>query len=726
VVPGGAGPASPIASPTTGAKSAKAVMVVKIPPPAQQHTRKRPFYISPNTKSFGIFVAPVGSTQTPSPSNAQIFPVATPSPCAATPSGGDVCTFDVQAPYGNDIFYIAAFSVASPGPNSTPLSTFVSGAVTVAAGVSPSPLPFTLNAVAASVAVVVASPDPGNTPNTQVFPIGAATTAPLAVTAYDSTGSAILLDPSTPFDSPVSLTLTPASDGLTLSLSGASSCGSTASGSTASLGCAEDFNALSLAYDGSTHADSTDHAIDAFTIAASPQASPVPSPASIVLSSNVLYYPITSNFNLSSGQLVPISNTQLLYVVSNGAAYVGTFNTTTHTGTTPTAVTGLGNPQSLAVSPNGTVWAVDYQLSPPVVDCWTSLANFEAGQAPALANYSPVYGTDPMEPFAVAVDKANGVWIQAQDTASQIDYLLEFTQAGTTCSPVASFGPSNSVNLGSLSEQEPVPMTALPNANGVAFNSTDSGVLVATTANLGGSVAPINPVTPGTNATTGGIAADPAGNVFSIYAITGTEYDLEELTSGGNANSRLTYLPPSATVLSTSPQPAQLTVFSPTGASADRALFIDQDFDAAGVVGGLPASPLSELIGLSNISYPLATAHGPNGEAYVLVHTNSATQQIAVERVINTNTWAVPPTTWNQSLSCSNEFLFSINERGDTGTFTVTSTPNGTLTPFPGTTPHDFLLTVTGASPQTVTVTITDPNGRSQSVPFFVNYNNGC
>ena len=257
----------------SGAKTTRATMMVHIPAPNHQSSRK-PLYISSNTKAFGIGAFLESAPPSPSVSDLQIFPVTTPSPCATAVDGSYSCTFSVTAPIGEDFFVVGAFATVSPGPNDVPLSYYISGAVNVAAGASPPALAFTLNGVVNSVKVTVASPDPGNTPNTQVFTAAVATSAPLSVTAYDASGNALLNDPTTPLAGSVIITASPSASGLTLALGSSSQCGSTAAtgGAQLSVNCIADLNGITASYDGSTHPDANDHLIDTYTVTGQPPA----------------------------------------------------------------------------------------------------------------------------------------------------------------------------------------------------------------------------------------------------------------------------------------------------------------------------------------------------------------------------------------------------------------------------------------------------------------------
>jgi hypothetical protein len=110
-------------------------VVLKFPPANQQSHARKPFFVSANTQSIVFAVVPNGSG-TPTPAQEQTFPVATPSPCATTAAGGETCSFSVAAPYGTDIFYVATFAVPSPNASSSPLASFVSGAIAIGSPVS--------------------------------------------------------------------------------------------------------------------------------------------------------------------------------------------------------------------------------------------------------------------------------------------------------------------------------------------------------------------------------------------------------------------------------------------------------------------------------------------------------------------------------------------------------------------------------------------------------------
>ncbi|HUN28656.1 MAG TPA: hypothetical protein VMV65_02535, partial [Alphaproteobacteria bacterium] len=138
---------------SSNATSTRAAMVMYIPPPARQAARKA-FYVSPGTQSFGVLAVSVTSTATPNVINEQIFPVTTPSPCAAASGGGLTCTYEVTAPVGQDVFYVGAYAVTSPGPNAVPVSAWIADVnVSLSPAPGATPLSFVLNGVVYDVSV---------------------------------------------------------------------------------------------------------------------------------------------------------------------------------------------------------------------------------------------------------------------------------------------------------------------------------------------------------------------------------------------------------------------------------------------------------------------------------------------------------------------------------------------------------------------------------------------
>jgi len=715
--PGGSGGAGPSAAKTT-----RATIALDVPPASRQATRK-PLYITSNTQAFGVAVLPVGSTATPGPSTTQVFPVATPSPCAAASGGGYACTLTVTAPIGNDVFFVAAFATASPGPNSIPISEFESGAIAVGASPAPgaTPLSFTLNGVVYEVAIAVASPDPQNTPNTQVFTALVATSAPLSITAYDSSGNVVMSPASQPFASPVVIEASPAADGVSLSLAGGSSpCSSSASGSTATIECAADLNGLVVNYDGSTHPDSEDHVIAAFTIAANDQPTPVPSPATIVLASNVVTFPINYGGEgyVDEGWLLPDTSGTLLYAFNSGGSFIGTFTTASATASLPVELNGVEYAEAMAIAPNGTFWVDDEGSG---LDCWSSVASALGGAAPnATAIGFNSSAGNAMEFEALAVDSANNVWIagyDSQDGPAYAGYLSAASGCPTSVSTVTTQFALSGDNLYDSSPN----VSAL--ANGIAFNSISGGLYEITTSSL----SPVSAAAPalGSGSEGSGVATDPAGNSYAAFVNydNGTA-DLEWLSSGA-LTSIAALVPTNASVDDLEAEPGGLSVFSPTGGIADRASYVDGDVNGVGFVDALHTSPATFLSAVPNAYLLFQTAYGPSGAAYALYESYNVASDsygLAIARTVNTTTWSVPVNS-SEGGGCAGGGIASINERGDSGPFTVVASPaaNTTIVALPGS-DHDYLIEANDAASATVELSVTDKNGRTFVVPSFTTY----
>ncbi len=712
-------------APTT-AKTTHANISLYVPPANKQNARAKPFYISPNTQGFAVYVEAYPSVAptnlpSPAPSGIQIFPVTTPSPCAVASGGGYQCTLNVTAPVGTDLFIVAAINGTTLGPGTKPLSAFISGPVAVSLSPSPgaSPLSFTLNGVVNSAAVAVPSPDPHNTPNTQVFTALVPTAAPLAITAYDADGNMVMSPAMQPFFVPITIDASPAADGVTLSLINSSQCGSTASGAGASIACVADLDDVEASYDGSTHPDANDHVIDTFSVAATaePNASPVPSPANIVLASNVVAYPINTGGNyISGGFLVAVGGGQLLYGFNNdGTPEIGTFTTANAAVGTPVTLNGASSIQAIAVAPNGTLWVEDYNGTADVIDCWSSAASALGGSLPATSGIAPLSpNANSMYFQALTVDSANNVWFAGADSVTSADYAGYFAAAGGC--PAVAPTPVAQYTLNGDSEDES--NFAAPLANGMAFVSIAAKLFEITT--TGPST--VTAIAPALASATspGGVATDGASNVYAAFRSSTETADAEWAASGTSTLSSLLTLLPTSYVEDYAAYPFGLAVFSPTGTTADRLAYVDDTFEALGAADNLHTTPGTLLAALPYASEVFQVAYGPNGALYVLYQGYTTGYTLDIARGVNTTTWSQPLTTVGSNGGCAEGELVSVDERGNSAPFTVVASPspNVNITPLPGSN-HDFFFTSNVGSPATMSLTITDVNGRSQTIPSF-------
>ncbi|MGD0968787.1 MAG: hypothetical protein ABR949_10905 [Candidatus Aquilonibacter sp.] len=719
-------------------KTTNAVIVLKIPAPGQQVSR-RPFYVSSGTESLGALVVSATSTETPSPTNLTIFPVATPSPCAAASGGGYTCTLTVTAPIGVDNFFVGAFATASPNANAVPLSEYIALNITVSASPAPNatPLTFTLDGVVYKVVLSVPSPDPSNTPDTQVFPAGVAVAAqPLGVTAYDASNTPILTNITDTFADPIVIAASPAADGIALSINGATC--SSGGGATVSIDCAADLNHVQFAYDGTPRPDANDHIIDTFTISTTTQqVNPTPSPAHVVLSSNALSWQLGPNDSeLYQGQLTLNSTGQFVYMATDGDGgnYVGTFDPSTQTVINNGTLNEVSYPENFALDSSGTFWLADSGYGD--LDCWPSVQSAASSTPPPQTIYPQTPGGDTIFVTAVAVDAANNVWYVGYDTDSCDEecearhrYQAEsipstdpgFSYAGFF--PAAACGSVNALQTASAfltdDQNDDYPFVAPLNSgsgNGIFVasyiaNSEGNGAYVITTSSSN-----VNPVTSQLNggAASGmGAAVDGAGTAYAAF-YDGSTADIETVSTSGSAFNTLLGLP-STSGSPTPPVPIGLNVFSPTGGAADRIDYADQTFDTLGLVESVPASPMPLLAPLPNGAYPLWATHSSKGGEYVLGVDSSGNLDVA--RVIPTTTWSVPAAQFTSA--CSQvEGLLGIVERGDRGPFTVTYNAPTTLnTPLPGT-DHDYLAEFSSAS--SLTATVQDAGGRTETYPISI------
>ncbi len=706
----------------TGAKTTRANIALYVPPANKQAASRKPFYISSNTQAFGVVVVPYPST-IPSPlptTNLQIFPIATPSPCALASGGGETCNFTVTAPVGTDLFIVAAFATAAPNGNTTPLSAFVSGPVTVSLSPAPgaTPLAFTLDGVVYSVAVTVASPDPGNTPNTQVFTVGVPTSAPVAVTAYDTTGNLVMSDPTAPYYNPIVIGASPAGDGVTLSLTTSSTCGSTASGASASIACAGDLNNLQVNYNGEATPDPSDHLVDAFVVSATAQPNPSPSPANYVLASNILSWLLASDsFVGSNAFLRRMSDGQFFYLAYLEApvdAWVsGTFAPGTETAGAQQTLTDGNLFADAALAPDGSYWVVD--SSSGKLECFASVT----ATTPTLAN---VKATEPYDGYAleitsIGIETSGNIWYTGWDSnymgggpPAPPDFAGYFTSASCASpgTPLAQFTLTNA--YGDYNPR----LTVNPNGGIAVVTGSDyllsgpnyNGVWEMTT----GSTSPISGTPTLNHGSVGAtIAADGAGTVYAAFTQGSNQRDIEELTSGASGFDELLSLPPSSGSLP-SPMPSGLSAFSPTGGAADRAMYSDEDYEALGLIESVSSTPLPILVSLPNSAYALDSAYTAKGGEYVL--DMDASENLNIVRVMPTKTWSVPNVSLNAA--CGSTALLTILERGDSGPFAITNLPGTvTATQLPGA-DHDFWLSVPNAA-TTFTATVTDAHGRNET-----------
>lgn len=716
----GGGPIGP-----GGSQTRTATMLLKIPPASQQARASRPMYISPGTKSVGVLVVPNGSTETPSPSNAQIFPVTTPSPCTeAVPGTGETCTFRVQVPIGTDTFYVATFAQASPGPTSQPLSELQSGAIVIGAtpGPSPTPLAFTLNGVVNSVVITVPSPDPSNTPNTQIVTAGVASVAnALGITPYDASGYPILSDA---FESPIVISVSPANAGVGLLLNnpqcspGTSaahrrpSAGGLGGTSFVIVSCAADLGNVQFTYDGTITPDAQDHILDRATISASQQASPAPSPAYVALASNLITYPVSTAGNTYTNvflQGLPGGPVAFLLPATAGLSAIygtiapstGAISSVQLNGVTPTA---------FITASDGSIWVAD--SANKQIACFGPSGGAALATIPLADSIS-----NPVSPDAVTIDGQGKLWYVGEIGVSPYTDYAGYFAVTTGCGHSGTTTSTANLALNSPYPESNGIYIAPYLSGGIAVNvSYTDAFYVVTTSN----VTTINTGLTIGNAFGGGVAIDGTGKAYASFDDDVNSDYISTLSQGGTAMTQYVSLP--------TRQSEALSAFGPS-ASADRIAFADAHNNALGIVEGVNgALPITLLLSLPNAALPYETvpAYSTNGDPF-LGYQDNISRNISVARAVLTTTWSVPNgiVTTNGSSG-----LLSIDERGDSGPFTVSpvgTTPScfTSITPVSGT-DHDFLInTSSSGTICSLTVQVTDANGRSETIPVSIQTQGG-
>ncbi|MBV8636528.1 MAG: hypothetical protein JO322_00445 [Candidatus Eremiobacteraeota bacterium] len=692
---GGSGttPTVPTAAPNqTPLHYTSAKLSLKIPAQPVTPAIKRPAYVSPNTQSVQIFVAPVLTTgASPSaPPAPQTFAVTTPSPCTQNPDGSKSCTFNVQAPYGQDQFVVKTFAVANPNASSVPLSVFTSGTVNVSANGTPPPLDFTLTGQVASVRVAMQSPDPSITPSTQIGTIGSAiTSSQLLLTPEDASGAPIMTDT---FAQPVTVNVTPANAGVSLMLTSTSQCtpASTASGTSASITCASDLNKLAFAYNGAI-VYSSGAPIDHVAFQALPQPNGSPAPAFLALGGTTLSYnlPAGTLGSLDTAQFVKNSSASQTYTYlleGGGTSVLGQVDLTNPSATT--SVTNLGyEGWSVTVDHNGNIWVA--QPFADTIDCYPSISASPVPISPVVPGASP----QPIAPWYVTTDTQGNVWYYGSDPFGngQTGYIpssASCNAAPPTVNPVAQAGTDSPVGL------------QASQAGGVIVLGQNN-IYTATTSSSGS----LTPVSLGGYGA--GLNVDASGNAYT------------GLTSEG-LGSGLALLPQNQSAFTSSL--TLLNAGDPVGVGVNQTgiastlVYADytQDLLAVG-----SAASFSNFAVFAQGGGCYAAFVDSNGDAWGFCWVYDTTTQAydaQLTHIVRTSVWnALIPSA--PQVSTGYTLFVPVLESGYKGPFNVTvSDPtaistSAPLTGYENTIPLTF--SASGSSP--VTVTVTDAFGRSQT-----------
>lgn len=704
---GGGGGSGAIVPGTTSHPSAPqsggAALTLKIPAQSRSGSIKRPAYVSPNTQSVQVYAISVGASPAPmtSPSVApQTFPVTTPSPCSQAADGSKTCTFEVQAPFGNDQFIIATYDVPSPGPSNVPLAVFETGVISVQLGSTPAPVALTLTGVVSSVDLAMQSPDPGISTSTQLQPVGTALTGQrLSITPKDASGSPIVTDT---FQSPITISLAPINSGVTLSLS-ASQCSpaSAVNGGIATITCAKDLGSLLYTYDGSIARDGLNHVVDRFTFSAQPQPQQTPAPATLALTGTMIpvALPSPGAFNPFPFQFIRQSNGTFYYLAGSGTSEFGSFDPS---GSAPSQAASLPFFASgIAIDTFGGIWiGVNNSGTGNSLQCFASVS-------PTLANAISL--PNAIAPIALTTDTTGNIWYYGLD-ANRTSWAGYFAPS----SICQTSGPMpNPLQFSTIADY-PQTMVADPNGNVWLLSNSNGSIYSLNTSSPSIITKPFT--SPTASYSGESLAIDGAGNLYGSFPPYAALAPILGEVPAGSSTFNSASLEPGASV-------GGLDVFPLTGAATQLTY-------ADGL--GLATMNLSPNFGTSNLQVVPITASSRNASAFFDKNGDAwmayvdANLNPALVHLIRTSVWTIA----NPSLTVfatGGTVNIAISETGDSGPFTVSNISNAAAAaiapPYPG---IDHLIPlqispgVVGTVP--LTLTVTDANHRSETVTFSVTY----
>ncbi|HVA26910.1 MAG TPA: hypothetical protein VNF68_01955, partial [Candidatus Baltobacteraceae bacterium] len=307
-------------------------------------------------------------------------------------------------------------------------------------------------------------------------------------------------------------------------------------------------------------------------------------------------------------------------------------------------------------------------------------------------------------------------WTQMAITPSYVNYAY-YAPVTSTCG----LGAINSYALPSDSYGDGGMLMTPLAGGGVAINGEGTGGFWKVTSSGGATY--VNPGFAAGYAFGGGVATDAAGTIYASFnnncTLPCNQANILTIPSGGSSFNQFLNVP--------AMHFGSLVAFSPSGAAADRLAFADTTHNALGLVGNANTASPSALL----VSFPDANLYAIGSKvvfttqgAPLLGYENASTSALGIGVALPTTTWSVPVT------AIPVNGLLTIDERGDSGPFTVT--PVGTppacftsMTPLVGTDHAFTLTTIFGTGTCSLTVLITDKNGRSQTVNLALTENAG-
>lgn len=690
---GGGGTSLPVAPPhgTTPAAHQNVAFTITVPA-AKTSSVRSPKYVSSSTQSVSIV-----ETDGTAPALPAVVQNTTPgSPNCTTAAGATSCTITVNANVGADSFTVKTYDATNAGGSVLSTGT-VTG--TVAAGTANS-FPLTLGGTVASFALVAGDAYPQ---------VNGSTT--ITAQAKDADGNTIIGT----YDSPIALTSS--ASGATLSnASFASSSGT----STLTLSASQ---TASFTVSGSVNGKSGSLTINP--------------------SSGIVYYNVGSGsldvtgFHIITGNdgklyyttLGLLTCTNLGFCYGNSGA-LGQFDPAT--GKFTEIPLSTDEPVAPYQTADGTVWV---SLSSTTVGTTSNVTNGFVGRVSggfsasnlstiALPTPAPFDGNSRPRTFTLGAD---GNLYLTGNTDYNI-YKIPVSNPSTssiTAIPLPSYtSPPGSV----------FPSTRRAQAQGITTGS-DGNLYMANFNFWAPSVLQYNPTTSAFTsfAPPGGQGPQPR------YIVTGSDGNLYQSYGGacttapcyGGLNAMTT-----AGAFTQIGMPDGYSEPDDLAAGSGFIAFVDlgemgfgtYDFTSK-EVRDYPVDPneANNFQCCSVETAPDGITVGSDGSLwYITYGTVSSGGPLAIAHVVMTSNWSVWP---SQELNLNgtgtaNAQLVGIMESGDSGPFTVTSSNSSvaTLQPITGES-HNFHLV--GAGPGNCTVTITDKNGRSESIAVTVTETSG-
>jgi hypothetical protein len=427
-----------------------------------------------------------------------------------------------------------------------------------------------------------------------------------------------------------------------------------------------------------------------------------------VLASNVqTLVPSTGGVAYNAGYLQALPNNMIAYMLTSGSlttAEYGTINVSSGTTSTPITLNGT-TPSSFYTMNDGSIWVSDTASD--------SLLCFPAGSGTATSTVSL---SGAMNYASDVTFDGTKMWVSgvaATPAPTPSPDVVAYGNVAGTCSLTLS---GLSTLSGSIYGDDALLM-APQSAGGVLIDGLDGGG--AWTVNASGAATQLNPgFTPG-GGFGGGVGIDGTGVGYFFFNNGGSGF-IMNLPSGGSSLSQLLNVTSGNTY-------AGLAAFGPNGGAADRIGYGDRSNAVLGVVEGPnSATPITILTTLGNADFNVlgqTVAISTKGAGYV-VYLDLTSNAVTLARTEFTTTWWIPVTTLPQ------KNILSVDERGDSGPFTLTvvgTAPSclGVIGAVAGT-DHDFYIpNKSGSSTCVVTLKVTDKNNRSQTVTVTAQPNAG-